>query len=55
MPVAFEQAFMNTPSLLAFLPLADYSKFFLVSSPLVAATRHAMNIKRFASRAQGFY
>ena len=46
MPVVFEQAFMVTLSLLAFFQLADYSKFSLVLSPLVAATRRAMNIKR---------
>ena len=40
MPVAFEQAFMVTLSLLNFLPLADYSKISLrVSSPLAADTR----------------
>ena len=44
--VAFEQAFMVALSLLAFLPLADYSKFSLVSSPLAAAARRTMNIKR---------
>ena len=46
MPVAFEQAFMVTLSLLAFLPLADYSKFSLVSLPLAAAARRTMISKR---------
>ena len=34
MPVAFEQAFMVTLSLLALLPLTDHSKFSFISSPL---------------------
>ena len=53
MLVAFEQAFMVTLSLLAFLPLADYSNFTLVSSPLAAATRRAMNIKQFCITCAG--